>query len=359
VLWVTGAYSHFGVSGAETSRERAEIVVMGASAGGVHALSEVVRSLPADFPAAVLVVLHVAASSPSLLPRILDRTSALPSSAAQDGDRIEPGHIYVAPPDLHLVVDGDTLRLTATARVNGHRPAVDPLFCAAAHAHRERVVGVVLSGTRDDGTVGLAQIKECGGVTIVQDPEDALYDGMPTSAIEHVAVDAILPASEIGAALVELATAGSLPGSPRSSSPVVEVEVPGHLLITICPECGGVLTEHSEAGLSVFECHVGHSYGPRTLAAAQGSGVEASLWTAIRVLEDRKALLERLATQAHSRGQIHSERHFTRQVEQSTLQADRIREVVAGLAETTGLGDPFPLERDDQIAPLRQREESA
>jgi two-component system chemotaxis response regulator CheB len=313
-----------------------DLVVLGASAGGVRALSDVVRALPADFPAAVLIVLHVAPSSASMLPQILDRASVLPVAAARDGEHIEAGHVYVAPPDLHLVVEDGSLRLNADARVNGHRPAIDPLFCSAAELHHEHVTGVVLSGTRDDGTVGLAQIKACGGVAIVQDPDDADFTGMPVSAIEHVAVDAILPAGQIADALVRRLAGEPLPGGTPAAIAVTS-EPQGSLLTTVCPECGGVLTEQLDDGVPVWRCNVGHQFGSRTLAELQGSNVEQALWTAVRTLEDRRALLERLAGRAETRANVRSARSYRDQADMTNRQTDRIRLTIHELATSAGV----------------------
>jgi two-component system chemotaxis response regulator CheB len=192
-------------------------VVIGASAGGVGALVQLVGGLPAELAAALLVVLHVPAGGHSRLPTILSRAGALPASHATDGEVIRLGHIYVAPPNRHLTVEGERLRLVGSATENGFRPAVDPLFRTAARAYAARVVGVVLSGALDDGTAGLVAIKRQGGVAVVQDPDDAAVDGMPRSAIRFDHVDYVLPAAEIAATLVNLADsplAGS--GGPRA-----------------------------------------------------------------------------------------------------------------------------------------------
>src|SRR5579884_3723136 len=168
-----------------------DLVVMGASAGGVEALRRVVAGLPAELPAAICIVLHLAPDSPSALPKILERAGALPCRAASDGEPLEPGSVLVAPPDRHLVVEDGRVRLTVGPRENGHRPAIDTLFRSAA-ARGDRVVGVVLSGTRDDGAAGLAVIKANGGGAIVQDPKEAMYAGMPRSALASVQVDAVV-----------------------------------------------------------------------------------------------------------------------------------------------------------------------
>jgi two-component system, chemotaxis family, protein-glutamate methylesterase/glutaminase len=182
------------------------LVVVGASAGGVEALQTLAGGLPADFPAAVVVVLHLPSPGASAMPDILSRAGALPASQPVDGERISGGRIYVAAPGSHLTVDGDRFRVETGPRVNGYRPAIDPLFETAAHAHGERVVGVVLSGMLHDGAVGLDAIKRHGGLTIVQDPEDALYRSMPDAALEQVDADFVLPATAIGAALAAAAT---------------------------------------------------------------------------------------------------------------------------------------------------------
>src|SRR5215218_4372253 len=168
-----------------------DIVVVGASAGGVEALMQLVAGLPAELPASVFVVLHTAPTSESVLPEILSRSGALPASAARDGERHERGHIYVAPPDSHMLLADGRIRLTRGPRENGHRPAVDPLFRSAARAHGPLCVGVIVSGTLDDGTAGLRFLKGRGGAALVQDPADALYPGMPSSAIANVEVDGV------------------------------------------------------------------------------------------------------------------------------------------------------------------------
>jgi len=181
-----------------------DIVVIGASAGGVEALSKLVRVLPVDLPASVFVVLHVPAESQSALPQILNRVGRLPAAHATDNEPIEPGHIYIAPPDHHLLVRRGAARVARGPRENGHRPAIDPLFRTAAHAYGSRVIGVVLSGALDDGTTGLAVIKRRGGIAIVQNPEEALVSGMPTSALENVRVDHCLPVERIAFLLADL-----------------------------------------------------------------------------------------------------------------------------------------------------------
>ncbi len=182
-----------------------DILVIGASAGGVQAISLVVEGLPADLKAAVFVVTHIAPHGSSAMPAILSRAGRLPAVHPRDGERIEGGRIYVAPPDHHLVIEDGRVRLSRAPTENGHRPAVDVLFRTASHNHGSRVVGVVLTGNLDDGTAGLAAIKRRGGIAVVQDPAEADYPSMPRSAIENVEIDHVLPLAEIGPLLGRLA----------------------------------------------------------------------------------------------------------------------------------------------------------
>ncbi len=182
-----------------------DIVVVGASAGGMEALMKLASELPGELPASVFIVLHIPAQSPSMMPEILNRSSRLQAVHPSNGEAIEYGCIYVAPPDLHLLVEREHIHLVRGPRENRHRPAIDPLFRSAATAYGPRVVGVVLTGALDDGTAGLQAIKRLGGLAIVQDPQEALYPSMPLNALHHVAVDYTLPLSQIGPVIVDLA----------------------------------------------------------------------------------------------------------------------------------------------------------
>lgn len=188
--------------------ERHNIVVIGASAGGVETLQRVVAGLPSDLAACVCIVLHLSPHSPSALPAILQRRTRLPCRSAVDGETLRDGEIVVAPPDRHLTIDHGHVSLTAGPPENGHRPSVDVLFRTAAAAQDGRVTGVVLSGTRDDGTAGLAAIKACGGTAIVQDPAEAMYAGMPASAIANVNVDAVVVSGQVAATIVRVVNRG-------------------------------------------------------------------------------------------------------------------------------------------------------
>jgi two-component system, chemotaxis family, protein-glutamate methylesterase/glutaminase len=278
----------------------ATIVGIGASAGGVEALRALVADLPEDLEAALLVVLHIAPDAGSMLAGILDRTGPLPVRTADDGEPIEAGTILVAPPDRHLRVEDGHVRLSAGPRENGHRPAVDPLLRSLATALGERAVGVILSGTRDDGTAGLAAIKLAGGRTLVQDPAEATYPGMPQSAIDHVDVDAVLPLAGI---VEELAALHFDPGpSHPGGGPGEAPARAGTPTRVTCPACGGVLHEHEVGHVVQYRCSVGHKYATESLDFEHGEMVDGALWEAMRMLDDRAALLDSLANRHERRG---------------------------------------------------------
>jgi two-component system chemotaxis response regulator CheB len=183
---------------------RAPVILLGASAGGIEALKLVVAGLPVDLPAAILVVLHLAPSGPSVLPQILDRHTALPVVVARDGAELVPGTIHVGPPDRHLELSDRTIRLTTSPPQDYHRPSIDRLFSSAAESLGTRAIGVVLSGCLDDGSLGLAAIVRYGGTALVQDPDSAAYPDMPASALLAVPQAVRVPIAELSAALVRL-----------------------------------------------------------------------------------------------------------------------------------------------------------
>jgi two-component system chemotaxis response regulator CheB len=291
-----------------------DVIVIGASAGGVQALQGLVAQLPPELPASVLIVLHLMSAGTSVLDSILDRAGPLPVTSARDGEELERGHVYVAPPDFHLLLRGSKIHLSAGPRENGHRPAIDPLFRSAARAYGSRVIGVVLTGTLDDGTDGLRLIKQRGGATVAQDPDDAAYGDMPRSAIDYVGPDRVVPLAGMGAVLFDLIDAPLDPPpddaveDPRDQAiDLVEVEfgreeIEGDATLLTCPDCGGVMLERDEGGVVRFACQVGHAYSPDSLGEEQGEALESALWTAIRTLEERSDLLRRMARRADRRG---------------------------------------------------------
>jgi two-component system chemotaxis response regulator CheB len=297
-----------------------DVIVVGASAGGLEALLQVVSRLPAGLPAAVFIVLHLPMGARSALPAILQRAGALPAVAAQDGAAIVPGHIYVAPPNrYHLVLEPGRMRLVFGPRENSTRPAADPLFRSAARAFGPRVVGVVLSGTGADGTEGLKTIAAQGGIAIVQDPDEAQFAGMPHVAIHRDAVSYVLPASEIAPRLVQLAREPSEPeddppedGIDQTDGPGDEEEVwslshsrtrEGGAIGLNCPDCGGPLRQAGDPSRRRFACRVGHTWSDvNSLAESQSIDLEHMAWGFINGLAER-ALLMALMSQDAGEGE--------------------------------------------------------
>ena len=321
-----------------------DIIVVGASAGGVEALGALAAGLPADLPAAVFVVLHVPAYGASVLPGILSRRGPLPAVHPTDGEPIRLGHIYVAPPDHHLLVEKGRVRLTRGPHENGHRPAVDILFRSAALAYGPRVVGVVLTGTLDDGTAGLYAVKQRGGLAVAQDPEDALFASMPRCAIESVSVDHIVPMTEIGPTLARLVrlpapeeSKALMPPDLGTETKVAEfdmgaIETPreGKPSGYACPDCHGTLWEVQEGELLRFRCRVGHAFSPESLLAAQSDALEEAFWTALRALEESAALADRLHGRAADRGHGLAADRFREQAADARRRAAIVRQALLG-----------------------------
>ena len=304
------------IAGIDSKAER-KLVVVGASAGGVTALRKLVSDLPADFPAPVLIVLHIG-SHPSMLPALLSSAGPLPAVEVEDGSPLVPGRVGVAPPDHHLLVDQNTVRLSRGPKEHHTRPAIDPLFRSAALAHGSRVIGVVLTGHLDDGTAGLQAIKACGGIAVVQDPRDAQEPSMPLSAMHHVDVDHCLPIDAIGKALTRLVKERTLPKAasvpaglshehalsvaPPSEAAMEHLEAIADPSTLACPDCGGTLWEIRHARPARFRCHTGHAYTLRTLAHSMSGTTEHALQAALRALQEQAILLRKAARSIRESG---------------------------------------------------------
>jgi two-component system, chemotaxis family, protein-glutamate methylesterase/glutaminase len=322
-----------------------DVIVVGASAGGVEPLQRMAASLPPDLPASVFVVLHLASHQPSSLPEVLDRAGPLRAAGAEDGQAIEHGRIYVAPPDHHVVVEPDKVRVVMGPKENRHRPSVDVLFRSAARAYGPRVIGAVLSGSLDDGTAGLISIKIRGGLTIVQDPAEAFSDSMPRNAMRYLEVDHVVPAFSLGSLLGRLTRekidAAAAP--PPTAEMIEETRIakldpgsqrapddakPGVRSAVACPDCRGVLWEIQEGDLLRFRCRTGHAYSPETLLSAQEEGVEAALWEALRAIEERVALRRRLIEQARERRLDSLVKHFEAQAKEAEGAVESLRRLL-------------------------------
>ena len=334
-----------------------DIIVIGASAGGVQALSTLVAALPPNLPAAVFIVLHIPTDSPSLLPHILSREARMPVTHAKNGERIEHGRIYVAPPDQHLLIEGSNVKLVHGPKENFHRPSIDILFRSAARWAGPSAIGVVLTGARHDGTVGMRAIKQRGGITIVQDPVEATFPGMPTSVMQDIRVDYSLPVSEIGPLLTKL-TKEPLPeegGYPLAEEVEIEAKIAGQemdsgeLIASVerlgrvskltCPECQGALWEINDADLLRFRCHVGHAFSAESLSDGQSERLEVALWSAVRALEEQMILAQRIVERARKANHMRAVTMFERRAEEAERNSGIIRQLLLG-DETRNIAEP-------------------
>jgi two-component system chemotaxis response regulator CheB len=324
--------------------QRKDIIVIGASSGGIDALKELFAALPRDLKASVFIALHVAPYSLGILPEILERAGSMPASNATDMEQIEPGRIYVAPPDFHLLVEpSGYVRVTRGPRENRFRPAIDPLFRSAAHAFGPRVVGVILTGWLDDGTAGLWAVKERGGTAIVQHPDDSYVPAMPLNAIKHVEVDHILPLKEIAPLLVRLTEAPAGEEGGRAVSEEMEIEVKiarednalesgilnwGEPSFYACPECHGVLLQMKEGNNLRFRCHTGHAYSVDSLLAEFTEKTEATLWSAIRAIEEGIILMRTLSKHFSDQHNGTDAAALLTKADESQKRADLVRQAV-------------------------------
>jgi two-component system, chemotaxis family, protein-glutamate methylesterase/glutaminase len=335
-----------------------DIIVIGASAGGLQALIELVKGFPPDLPAAVFVVMHVTPHHRSSLAQILTRSGPLPARLAEHGAPIVPGNIYVAPPDYHLVLREGAMELSRSARENRTRPAADPLFRSAASAYGRRVAGVILSGTMGDGTIGLMAIKGYGGVTIVQDPDELLYSGMARSAIQNAEIDYVLPVREISSRLAMLAQPNETPEeeTPMSTTPQdpdriidqdfseqIEGRRAGETAMYSCPECGGVLWQMNAQKVLQFRCHVGHTYSPELLLVEKSELLEAALWSAVRTLVEKSTLTRQLAARLAADGDEDRAASILEQAELDQKHIQIIRDTILGTS-------PNPVSQGYQVA---------
>lgn len=289
-----------------------DIIVIGASAGGITALKELAAALPAQLPASIFIVQHISADAPSILPQILNYRSKLTASHPVDGEPIQPGHIYVAPPDHHILLEHDRVLVRKGPKENRFRPSIDVLFRSAAYAYGPRVIGIILTGLLNDGTSGMWSIKLLGGLSVIQRPDEALYPSMPESVQANVAVDYTVSVSQLATLLSELTqqSAGERPDLSLEEEHRIKTEVTiaeqdsafemnfleqGKLTPLTCPECHGSLISIQEGTLIRYRCHTGHAFTAGSLLAGVTHTIEESLWSAIRSLEETVMLLENAA----------------------------------------------------------------
>jgi two-component system chemotaxis response regulator CheB len=339
------------------------IIAIGASAGGTEALSELASRLQPDIPAAILVVVHVAPYHDTLLPSILSKAGPLPATKAVHGEPLKAGHIYVAPADRHMVVRDSRIELNREPRENHTRPAIDPLMRTVARAWRERAAGVVLSGTMSDGTVGLMAIKANGGLTIVQDPDEVVYSGMPRRALQYAIVDQVASIRDIPALLMDFAASNRAEGSSAKNPDFetrrvhsdferqVRGDIASQLSIYSCPECGGALWQFDETGAPRFRCHVGHSYSAEMLLIDKSEALETALWSAVRTLVERATLTRQLAERLRQSGKMDEASALDQQAQLEEEHMTVIRDLIMNNTPNPGSVSDFLAEADESREP--------
>jgi two-component system, chemotaxis family, protein-glutamate methylesterase/glutaminase len=323
--------------------EKHDIVVIGASAGGLTALQEFIAALPADLSAAFFVVLHMPAGWKTHIPELLTEPGKLAVKLAEDGAPVRAGTLLLAPPDHHLILKDGYVKVTHGPRENFWRPSIDVLFRSAAVAYGPRVIGIIMSGLLDDGTAGLVAIKRCGGTALVQNPEEALNSDMPRSALRNVADAQVLSTTELAATVAKLAlepagAARSIPAdllqeariAEEANLPDLEVEQRGELTSNICPECGGPLRKQQDDPL-MFRCRTGHAFSIRALLHGTAAEIEQSLWTAVRLFQQRCNLARELAEKEQARGRQHGAETYRARASEAAAHATALRELLAHL----------------------------
>jgi two-component system chemotaxis response regulator CheB len=321
-----------------------DLIVIGGSAGSLEPLKELVAGLPADLPAAVCITRHASPHAPNVLPQILAKAGELPAVEAMDGAALQPSHIYVAPPDCHLLVQPGLLRVTRSPTENRFRPAIDPLFRSAAVAYGPRVIGVLLSGALDDGTAGLWAVKQRGGIAVVQDPTEALQAAMLQSALTYVPVDHCVTAVTLAPLLVRLVHTAvpDLGGPPITEEMAMENQIAlednalesglmrvGQLSPFTCPDCHGVLLQLKAGRLLHFRCHTGHAFTAQSLLAALRESIDDTFWNTVRALDESVMLMQHTAAHLQQAGHEPGlAAQFTQQAAATRQQSEVIRQLV-------------------------------
>jgi two-component system chemotaxis response regulator CheB len=321
---------------------RRDIIAIGGSTGAVDAVRQLCADLPAEIAATLFIVIHVGASGNNLLADVFDAHSPIAISTAVDGEILRPGHAYVAAADHHLLVIDDVLRLGHGPRENMARPAIDPLFRSVAANFGPRVIGVVLTGMLNDGASGLSDIKRCGGITVVQSPTDAEAPDMPWGALNGAEVDYRAPLADMAALLVKLTEeeagpAVSIPhdvkvevgialGRRSDSEKLAEFADPVALT---CPACGGVLSEINRQPPLRFRCQVGHAYTSEALASVKEDTVDEAVRVALRIMEERTLLGEKMADEARSTGRPAAAASYEQRVDECRAYATILRRAIA------------------------------
>jgi two-component system chemotaxis response regulator CheB len=319
------------------------VIVIGASAGGMNALIELVAQLKTSMGAAVFVVFHLSRTSISdfLVTRLQPHTT-LKCTLAKEGEAIVKDHIYIAAANHHLLVKKNKIILGSGPEENRWRPSIDVLFRSAAVAYNTRAIGVVLTGSLDDGTNGMDAIKRSGGITIVQDPNEAEYPDMPLSVLNAMEVDHCIPLSQMGDVIFDI-TQTKRKEKPAPPDVVIESEIAERVVVSFdnvaqlgeksiyaCPDCGGGLwyIKNGSGNVCRYRCHIGHSYSEKDLAVKQYEILESTLWVALRIMEERRNLLKKMEKDAAKKGLVIMATGYRGKKEDLQINVDNLKEVL-------------------------------
>jgi two-component system chemotaxis response regulator CheB len=325
--------------------EGKHIIAIGASAGGLKVITEILSGLPAELDAAIFVTVHISKNSMAdIIRQMFQKRSNLQCVIPQDGDKIKKGHVYIAPPDRHLFIEKGKILVTHGPHENRWRPSIDVLFRSAAAAYDSRVIGIILSGLMDDGTSGMGAIKRSGGITIVQEPAEAEFDDMPTNVINNVEVDYRVPSSDIPYVVRDILSKplGAPKEIPREIK--IEAEITARMSGTIdtlkeigdqspfiCPDCGGGLFEIRNDNIYRYRCHTGHVYTEKLLLEKQSEELEESLWVAIRMMEERRNLLITVAAHDRQAGNEDLSKEKLQKADELKAHIDRMKSLLVSV----------------------------
>jgi two-component system chemotaxis response regulator CheB len=321
------------------------VIVVGTSAGGMNALSEFTSQLHPEIDAAVFIVMHLSGTGISnFLLNTLQPITNLKCEIAEEGASIKKGHIYIASPNVHLLVKKGEIILGRGPEENRWRPSIDVLFRSAAAAYSTRAIGVILTGLLDDGTTGMLAIKRSGGTCIVQDPNEAEYPDMPFSVLENMEVHYCISLSQMAEVILGITQTTpdeiAAPDDVLIESQIAErvvvdydyVKQLGEKSIYACPDCGGGLwdiTKGRDGGKVIrYRCHIGHSYSEKDLVIKQGEIFESTLWTALRIMEERRNLLKKMADEHAKKGLSSVAKSYKDKTEAIEVHLDRMKEVL-------------------------------
>jgi two-component system chemotaxis response regulator CheB len=325
-----------------------KIIVIGASAGGYKAIADLVGAISPDMDVAVFAVLHMSSnSSGEIVLHHLQQRTSLTCRVATDGMQIAGGHLYLAPPDHHMMIKDGSIRVHNGPRENRWRPSIDVLFRSAAACCDSHVIGIILSGLMDDGTSGMSAIKRSGGICIVQEPKEAEYPDMPNSVLNSVDVDYQVPVSDMGYVISDVLSKQINAMLPIPEDVKIEAEITEKMVSNIeqleqigshtnftCPDCGGHLWKISQDGVHRYRCYTGHVYTERVLNEKQSEGLEESLWVSIRILEERRNLLAIMAGHEKEAGQEAASLETKKRSEEVDIHIERLKTVLLAMSHT-------------------------